>query len=580
MDTNLHLFADSEPKYIFVVNHELRRNKRHHMKRFILTLVLLLIIIVPGSGSVSTSLKKYIGEMNAGASYEVNNEIIMCDQMLQLFYINRLYGPAWTSQIAPGDNAFNLLDYIRTVERQGLRPEDYHLQVIEDYIEKIYSSIPADPYDLMALDVMLTDAFLLLGSHLYYGKTDPAIAGMYQGSQLKNPGLRLDMILEEALNTNTVANRLNMLVPSNPSYRMMQGELLFFQNLEIQPWPAIISEKTIKPGDLSLAVPMIRERLNKLRYAVSDTVSETFDEDLVKQVKLFQNDWGLNTDGVIGKETLKCLNFPPSRLADQLKVNMERFRWLPSETAEKRIVVNIANCRLDLIEGTDTLASMRAVVGRETRRTPVFNGKLTYIVFNPSWTVPKTILEEDVIPELLKGPDYLTRKNLKLLNRDGSELAYSDIDWVQDLLLSFPYMIRQDPGPGNALGRVKFMFPNNYDVYIHDTPSKEIFALNSRAVSSGCVRVEKPLDLAAELLSDAPGWSPDSISKVVKLNEPRTVFLKKPVDVELVYITAWIDGNGRVQFRNDIYQDDGKVLEALNGKPAEGLLTAMVTGLN
>jgi murein L,D-transpeptidase YcbB/YkuD len=227
----------------------------------------------------------------------------------------------------------------------------------------------------------------------------------------------------------------------------MKGELLFFQNLEIQPWPAIISEKTIKPGDLSLAVPMIRERLNKLRYTVSDTVSAIFDEDLVKQVKLFQNDWGLNTDGVIGKETLKCLNFPPSMLADQLKVNMERFRWLPSQTAEKRIVVNIANCRLDLIDGTDTLASMRAVVGRETRRTPVLSGMLTYIVFNPSWTVPQTILHEDVIPELLKGPDYLTRKNLKLLNRDGSELAYSDIDWVQDLLLSFPYMIRQDPGP-------------------------------------------------------------------------------------------------------------------------------------
>jgi L,D-transpeptidase YcbB len=550
------------------------------MKRSTLTVVMLLIILVPGSGSVSESLKKFIGDSNAGVSYEINNEIVLCDQMLQQFYMNRLYDPAWISQIAPEDNAFDLLDYIRSVDRQGLRPADYHLQAIEDYIERIHSSIPANPYDLMALDVMLTDAFLLLGSHLYYGKSDPAMAGIYQGSQLKDPGLKLDLILEEALTTNTVVNRLNMLAPANRSYRMMERELLFFQDLERQPWPAIISEKTIKPGDSSLVIPLIRERLSKLRYSPSDTVSLTFDEDLVKQVKLFQNDRGLNTDGVIGKETLKCLNFPPSGLADQLKVNMERFRWRPSPAAEKRIVVNIANCRLDLIDGNDTIVSMRAIVGRETRRTPVLNGKLTYIVFNPSWTVPKTILEEDVIPELLKGPEYLTRKNLKLLNRDGSELAYDDVDWVQDLQRGFPFMIRQDPGPENALGRVKFMFPNNYDVYIHDTPSKAIFSLSSRAVSSGCVRVENPLDLAAELLSDAPGWSADKIREIVKLNEPRTVFLKKPVEVELVYITAWIDGNGRVQFRNDIYQDDVKVLEALNGNPAGGGLTAMFRGLN
>jgi murein L,D-transpeptidase YcbB/YkuD len=246
---------------------------------------------------------------------------------------------------------------------------------------------------------------------------------------------------------------------------------------------------------------------------------------------------------------------------------MERYRWLPLQVTEKYIIINIANFKLDLIAGTDTLISMRAIVGKDARKTPVFNERISYIVFSPNWTVPPTILKDDVIPELMKGPEYLEKRNMKLLRHDGSELAYSDIDWSTISKDNFPYTVRQNPGPGNALGRVKFMFPNTYDVYIHDTPSKGSFALDDRDISSGCVRVEKPFDLAVLLLSDSPEWSPSNIRNAMEQDKEQTVRLKIPVDVVLIYLTAWTDGKDRIQFRKDVYQRDDIVLGALNQKP-------------
>ena len=240
---------------------------------------------------------------------------------------------------------------------------------------------------------------------------------------------------------------------------------------------------------------------------------------------------------------------------------------MPLKVTEKYIIVNIANYKLDLISGTDTLISLRVIVGKETRSTPVFNEQLSYIVFSPTWTIPNTILMDDVLPELLKGPEYLEKRNMRLLRNDGTELKYNEIDWSVITKDNFPYMVRQNPGPGNALGQVKFMFPNAYNVYIHDTPSKRYFAREERDMSSGCVRVENPFDLAVLLLSDIPEWSPPKIRTAMQQDKEQIVRLKIPVDVVLIYLTAWTDGKDRIQFRKDIYQKDEKVLAALNQKP-------------
>jgi len=541
------------------------------MKRIAFSAILLVATFSSGFGEISGSIKKFIEGDAESLTYEIDNEDLLCGKELHLFYVNRFYDPAWFTRNSFSNNGFDLLNYIRSVGQQGLQPNDYHLYLIEKYFKKILSSAATDTTDLMKLDVLLTDAFLLLGSHLYYGKVDPEKEGANWKIQRKDPELRMDLKLEEALIENEVDNELNMLAPGYRSYWMMKNELAFFLNLNEQLWPAILSDKPVKPGDSSQLVPKVRERLIKLRYKLSDSISITVDEELEKQLKVFQNDWGLNADGVIGRSTLEYLNCMPFKLIGQLKVNMERFRWLPPQVTEKHIIVNIANFKLDLITGTDTLISMRAVVGKETRKTPVFDDSMTYIVFSPTWTVPNTILQEEVIPELLKGPGYLIKKNMKLIRNDGSELAYSDVDWSNISKANFPYMVRQDPGPGNSLGRVKFMFPNNYDVYIHDTPSKSFFARDARAVSHGCIRVEDPFDLAVLLLSDEPEWSPDNIRNAMLQTKEQTVLLKVPVDVMVVYLTAWTDGKDRVQFRNDVYNNDGKVLEALNQKP-EGVI--------
>ncbi len=537
------------------------------MKSVISTLLFFFSVIASGAGDPEISLRQYIEGKPIGVPYKIDGVNLDSGRELKQFYVNRNYVPAWFKNNFPGKNGYVLVDYIRHIDRHGLQPDDYNLSLIEKYIWKTISFLPTHAEDVIKLDVLLTDAFMTIGSHLHYGKVDPEKEAADWKMQRKEAVLHSDIILERALASNQVGKQLDQLAPAYHSYWRMSEELSFFLSLNSQPWPEIKADTSIKPGVSHPLIPKIRQRLISLRYLLPDSTSETFDKDLEKQVKMYQNDWGLNTDGVIGKTTFEVLNITPAEFVNRLKVNMERLRWFPLQGSEKYIIVNIASRELQMIRGSDTLISMRVIVGKEPRKTPVFNDKITYMVFSPSWTVPKTILEDDVIPELLKGPGYLEEKNMKLLRRGGLEIAYSEIDWSMVSRTNFPYMVRQDPGPANALGKVKFMFPNPYDVYIHDSPSKGLFASDNRSLSSGCVRVEKPYDLAVLLLADEPGWSPERIRSAMQQNREETVHLKVPVDVMLVYLTAWADGKDRIQFRKDIYHSDDPVLAALSQKP-------------
>ncbi|NLB92949.1 MAG: L,D-transpeptidase family protein [Bacteroidales bacterium] len=577
------------------------------MKKIIFTALIWSLASISGADELSESISQFINNKPADLSYVMDQENLYSVKAIQNFYRNRNYAPAWINSKAPvwinsnippwinasspvrmnsdspawiksdipvwinsnvlGKNGYVLLDYIRQIARHGLNPSDYHLFLLEKYVDKTKLFMAMDTEDMMKLDVLLTDAYLLLGLHLYYGKVDSEKEGENWTIQRKKPELQLNRKLEEALTAGDITNGLNLLAPRYRSYWMMKEDLAFFLELENEPWPAIISDTTINPAQSNQLLPKIRRRLIKLRYSLSDSISVTYDTELEKQLKNFQKDWGLNADGVIGKGTLLALNTRPEMLINRLKVNMERFRWLPLHEPRKYLMVNIASFDLVLIEGVDTLISMRAIVGKDYRETPVFNALMTYIVFGPSWTVPPTILKNDVIPELLKGPEYLKKKNMKLLRYDGSEIAYSEIDWTKISRNNFPYMVRQNPGAENALGKVKFMFPNSYNVYIHDTPSRGYFARDDRAMSSGCIRIEKPFELAELLLADSPEWPPEKIHTAMQQNRGQTASLKTPVEVLLLYLTSWTDGNGRVQFRKDIYMWDELIVKALNQKP-------------
>lgn len=536
-----------------------------------LRIILLYALIISGGMVYAIDLRPairlYVENKPEGSRYEVDREYLYSSQVMPRFYASRDFRPAWIQDESLSSNGLELLNYIRRVDEHGLRPQDYHLQLIEKYVAGLITFQTPVEQNLVHLDILLTDAFLLLGSQMYFGKVDPLKEGADWKIQRKEPGLRLDLKLERALYNNNIASVLDSLQPLQASYVVLKQKLAFLRNLEGNDWPVLRLSGSLKPGEKGTIVVGIRNRLKQLGFQVSDTTSDIYDTDLERVVKVFQAERGLGTDGVVGKGTLEALNRKPGKLADDVRVNMERLRWLPLNKPERFILVNIANFELDLLHRSDTIISMRAIVGKEYRKTPVFNGRMTYLVFSPTWTVPPTIMRNDVIPELLKGPDYLGRKNMVLLRPDGTEIAYGDVDWSKISKKNFPYMVRQNPGPENALGRVKFMFPNEHNVYIHDTPTKGLFSQEGRAFSSGCVRVEQPFELAQVLLADLPDWTSERIREAMNRDREQRVNLKSPIEVVLIYLTAWSDGNDRVHFRKDIYKRDEMVLHALNQKP-------------
>jgi L,D-transpeptidase YcbB len=312
-------------------------------------------------------------------------------------------------------------------------------------------------------------------------------------------------------------------------------------------------------------VANLRNRLSITQGNIGFNIEDKdlFDQSLHDQVVLFQRRNGLVADGVVGRATIEALNIPVEDRIATIKVNLERWRWLSNNLGNKYIMVNIANYELQAIENDKIVFNSEAIVGRPYRRTPVFSSVITYLVFNPYWTVPPTILFNDVIPAVIKNPDYLENKKMKVLRTDGAEIDPASIDWNRAAPGNFPYRIRQEPGPENALGKVKFMFPNQYSVYIHDTPVRNLFLHTDRSFSSGCIRINKPLEFAAYLLKDNPAWTPAQIKNVVDQGRERTVTLSGPVPVHLLYLTAWADDEGVVYFRKDIYDRDQRLMAAL-----------------
>jgi murein L,D-transpeptidase YcbB/YkuD len=286
--------------------------------------------------------------------------------------------------------------------------------------------------------------------------------------------------------------------------------------------------------------------------------TDQFDDVLVEAVKRFQERHGLNTDGVVGPATLRQLNTTPATRAEQLAVNLERLRWMNRDLGDRYILVNLAGFTMSVMKAGREDFTSRVVVGKARRhRTPEFSEMMTHMIVNPSWHVPRSIATEEILPILRKDPTYLDRKGMRLVGGDAPE------DWTEVTAGTFPGRIVQRPGSGNALGTVKFMFPNRFSIYLHDTPSKRLFSRDVRAYSHGCVRVEKPEEFAAYLLT---GQADDPMAHFLELRErrhERRVNLDNPLPVHLTYRSAWIDEDGTEQFRGDIYGRDAKVADAL-----------------
>jgi L,D-transpeptidase YcbB len=298
---------------------------------------------------------------------------------------------------------------------------------------------------------------------------------------------------------------------------------------------------------------------------------DLFDDGLEQAVTIFQKRHGLKADGIVGSVTLTALNVPLQHRIRQLELNLERLRWILGNTEQRSIVVNIANFELNVIESGKSVLSMKVVVGKPFQQTPVFTAQMTHLVINPSWNVPDSIAQKEILSKIRKDPHYLVEQKMMVLREQGYreyEIDPETIDWSRITAKKLSYKFRQEPGPLNPLGQIKFMFPNRFDVYLHDTPSKRLFSENVRTFSHGCTRIEKPIELAEYLLRDAPGWTRDKLLSAIEEGTEQKVLIPHPLNVHFLYLTAWVDEEGLLQFRNDIYKRDPLLDKALRKNPA------------
>ncbi|MFC2185999.1 murein L,D-transpeptidase [Fulvivirgaceae bacterium LMO-SS25] len=526
------------------------------------------------SQSISSNvIKNRLENVEQGQHIKIMGERLFSSVLVPSFYTNRNFEPAWIAGPNDIDRASMFIAEIEGMQWHGLQAEDYHFKTIRRAFARLASDMregTESPLSIAELDILFTDAFFMMSSHLYQGKVNPEKINAEWKIQRRRPDLNMDEQLEIMLSQGLTPNQmLKKFYPQNTLYPAMMASLREFRLRERLPkMEEIRAKETIRPDSISDVVPSIRQRLVIMGLLKPYNYREQFlyDEQMQEGIKKLQKQHGLNQDAIIGVGTLALLNLPNEDLVKSLEINLERMRWLPWDFGQKFIVCNIADQSVFMIQDKDTVFSTRAIVGREYRSTPVFEAKMDHLVFSPTWTIPPTILANDVIPAVKKDINYLSSKNMQVLDYSGKPVSANSIDWSNVSGRNFPYMIRQAPGPANALGLVKFMFPNSYNVYIHDTPSRELFSRDNRALSSGCIRIQNPAELAEILLKDL-NWDQTKIKAAMNLGREQIVRLPEPIPVFIGYLTVWTDQQGQTHFRNDLYNRDKKLYEAIVSKP-------------
>jgi len=510
------------------------------------------------SNAIAEHIRRYFDRKPQQENHIAIAQSEMFSKPLARFYAARRFQPVWTKPAM----ASELISAIDGAADEGLDPSDYHIGEIREF----YNQPPVTPELQARYDLLLSDAFFTLASHLRFGKVDPKSLDPNWNLSYTVSRSALEYRLHNAIAAERIAFVLKEVRPQNAEYDKLREGLTRYRAIAREGGWSTLEEGTIlREGARDRRVPKLRKRLEAsgdIEALKSDT-SRIYSHELAEAVKRFQKRNGMGADGSVGAATLKVMNIPVERLISQIRINLERYRWFINDLEPAYVMVNIADYRLHYVENGRNRWTTRVIVGQPARETPVFKAEMQYIIFNPQWVIPPTILAKDALPGIRKSLSYLSHKKLKVIDQNGNVVDPATVNWSHYSEKNLPYRLQQLAGDQGSLGRIKFMLPNKHIVYLHDTPNKELFKKSPRAFSSGCIRVENPLELAGLVLQDSVKWNMDRVKAAVATKKTATASLPKRIPVYILYLTAFAEGDD-ILFRDDVYSRDNAVLNALN----------------
>jgi murein L,D-transpeptidase YcbB/YkuD len=484
------------------------------------------------------------------------------------FYRQRNFHFAWIGNDGQlTEQAGNFINLMKSDADFGLNDSSIISRPLRDVYDTLMmegAKLKQGDKAVSQIELSLTAQFFAYGNKVWGGLTSDTAKDLewfIPRKQINLEGLLDSMITRPA-------NAFEE--PVNIQYKLLRNKLKQLAALEKEPWDSLhATEKLYKQGAEAPVVAGVKHRLHLLGdLAVGDT-SGVFTPALDTAIRNYQDRTGLKIDGTIQAPLLRALNVTPKQRITQILINMERLRWVPASPPSTYLLVNIPAFKLYVYDSSKVDWSCNVVVGKPGANTVIFSNEVKYVVFAPYWNVPPGILQKEVLPAMRRNPGYLTRNHMEVVTGNGKPVNAGSINWSKASLSNFPYIIRQLPGGANSLGKVKFLFPNEYNIYLHDTPSKGLFGENKRTFSHGCIRVSEPQHLAEWLLRNDSSWNKSKIVDAMNGSKEKFVTLKQRVPVYIGYFTAFVDSEGRLNFRDDVYGHDAKLATTLFGTKAD-----------